>query len=238
MAQKRETTGVPTWYVTFADLSTLMLTFFVLLISFANTDLMKFREMLGSVKGAFGAPEEVVGKTVPFISGEENFEENKDEQALSAESRAKMETMHDRLESMAKESINSENVTTMTRKKEILLRVDGGTFFLGGSAKLSKAGIKLLNGLGEILKRSGYNLKIEGHTDNVPIHSERFPSNWELSGVRATTVLRYLLMLGLSPDRLYAIGYSDTRPVADNETPEGRSRNRRVEFVLRSPDRQ
>jgi len=236
MAKKRETTGVPTWYVTFADLSTLMLTFFVLLISFANTDIMKFREMLGSVKGAFGVPDEIIGKTAPFIAGEESFEGKKNEQALPADKRAKLEATRDRLESMAKESIKGKNITVMTRKKEILLRVDGGTFFLGGSAKLSNAGIKLLNGLAEILKRSDYSLKIEGHTDNVPINSEMFPSNWELSGVRATTVLRYLLALGLSPDRLHAIGYSDTRPVADNETPEGRSKNRRVEFVLRSPD--
>jgi len=235
VASKRKSTGVPTWYITFADLSTLMLTFFVLLISFANTDIMKFREMLGSVKGAFGVPEEVIGKTVPVIAGEESFGDKKDE-PVSDEKRAKHEAMREQLESMAKESIKGENVTVMTRKKEILLRVDGGLFFLAGSAKLSEAGIKLLNGLGEILKRSDYNLKIEGHTDNRPISTEMFPSNWELSGVRATTVLRYLLALGLSPDRLHAIGYADTRPVADNETDEGRSKNRRVEFVLKSPD--
>ncbi len=236
MAQKRESTGVPTWYVTFADLSTLMLTFFVLLISFANTDIMKFREMLGSVKGAFGVPEEIIGKTAPFITGEESFEDKKDERELTTEKRAKLESTRDRLESMAKESIKGEHITVTTRKKEILLRVDGGTFFLGGSANLSNAGIKLLNGLSEILKRSDYNLKIEGHTDNVPISSEMFPSNWELSGVRATTALRYLLAVGMSPDRLHAIGYSDTRPIADNDTPEGRAQNRRVEFVLREPN--
>ena len=79
-----------------------------------------------------------------------------------------------------------------------------------------------------------YNLSVEGHTDNVPIQTARFPSNWELSSARAAMVTRRLIELGVPADRIRAIGYGDTRPRADNGTPEGRARNRRVAFVLQA----
>ncbi|GMT42641.1 MAG: chemotaxis protein [bacterium] len=238
MAKKRESTGVPTWYVTFADLSTLMLTFFVLLISFSNNDIVKFREMLGSIKGAFGVSTSRLGESQPFLTGEEVFGEKtvkkkKGAPPVSAEEKEKIEKTRDLLESMADENKLGNRMSIFKRNNEILLRVDGGTFFYPGSAQVEPEGIKLLRGLAELMLKKDFTLTIEGHTDTAPISTKKFPSNWELSGIRATTVLRFMLSRNVSPDRLRAIGYADTRPVADNETKEGRAKNRRVEFVLK-----
>lgn len=233
--KKKESTGVPSWYVTFADLSTLMLTFFVLLVSFSNNDIVKFREMLGSIKGAFGVTEEQLGKAQSFLSGEEVFgkTEKKDGSDISAEIKKEVENTREMLEAMSSESKLLQNLSVASRKNEVSLRVDGGTFFFPGSAKITPEGSRLARGVAELLSRADYNLTIEGHTDSIPISTGIFPSNWELSGVRATTVLRFFLKMGISPDRLNAIGYADTRPVADNETAEGRAKNRRVEFILK-----
>ncbi|MDH5541456.1 MAG: OmpA family protein [Nitrospinota bacterium] len=228
---------VPLWYVTFADLSTLMLTFFVLLLSFANFDIIKFKDMLGSVKDAFGVTEERVGKVVPYLSGEESFQSGKKkEKEISAEQKAELQADAQSMETLIKDSQLAENTSIFIQKNEIVIRVDGGVFFKSGTSEISPPAFKLLNNLAEILKRSTYYLTVEGHTDNMPIKTELFPSNWELSGVRATTILRYLVKKGIDVDRLRAIGLADTHPVMDNESPEGRSRNRRVEFILKKMD--
>ncbi len=230
--EKKRGAGAPMWIVTFADLSTLMLTFFVLLLSFASMDIIKFREMLGSVKGAFGVRVEGVGKAVPFISGEEVFEKE-DKSSLSAEAEAKLKETQTKLDSLVEESKLKDNITVMRRENALVIRIDGGVFFKSGSSKMTKEGFRLLKGLAELLKRTDHLLTVEGHTDSIPISTKMFPSNWELSGIRATTVLRYLLTTGITNDRLRAIGYADTRPVMDNVTPEGRETNRRVEFILK-----
>lgn len=227
--------GVPLWYVTFADLSTLMLTFFVLLLSFANMDVVMFREMLGSVKDAFGAVEEKVGKAVPYQAGEELFKDTKKDannKELSKEEKAKQESMKSQIEEIINSSEIKDNASVFIKKDQLVIRVDGGTFFKSGSSKFQKSSFPLLKGLVGVLNKTDYTLAIEGHTDNVPINSKRYPSNWELSGVRATTILRYFIYKKIDQDRLRAIGYADTRPVMDNETPEGRAKNRRVEFIL------
>ena len=239
MAKKLEKkqTIVPMWYVTFADLSTLMLTFFVLLLSFANFDIIKFRDMLGSVQDAFGVVEKKEGKAVAYLTGEETFEretEKKvDKDKLSPEDKADMDADLKSIEKLIQDSELKESTSIFTKKNELVIRVDDGSFFVSGSAGISRRSHKLLKGIADLMKRADYYLTVEGHTDNVPISTDEFPSNWELSGVRSTTVLRFLVKGGVNIDRLRALGYADTRPVSDNVTEEGRKKNRRVEFVLK-----
>ncbi len=239
MAAEREVinTGVPNWYMTFADISTLMLTFFVLLLSFANMDVVAFREMLGSVQGAFGVVIEKEGDPSPFVSveEEETVKEESEKKGGDSSSPQEKKKQEDSIEQM-KEAVSNtklgDNVTIFVKKPNIVIRVDGGSFFASGSAKFKKDSIVLLKGIVDVMKRTDYTLTIEGHTDSVPIKSKRYPSNWELSGVRATTVLRYMVFKKVDVDRLSAIGYADTRPIMDNESKEGRAKNRRVEFIL------
>ncbi len=118
---------------------------------------------------------------------------------------------------------NPNNVNLMI-KDEVLFDV--------GSSNLKASGDTLLGRIAQILAQDDYQVSVEGHTDNTPIHTAQFPSNWELSTLRATTVTRYFIAHGINVDRLRAIGYADTRPIADNDTAEGRARNRRVSLVV------
>jgi flagellar motor protein MotB len=107
--------------------------------------------------------------------------------------------------------------------------------FAQGSADLKPEGIELLSQLAGMINETELNISVEGHTDDVPINNAHFPSNWELSTARATTVTRYLIGDDIAPYRIRAIGYADTRPRANNETSEGRERNRRVSIILHMP---
>lgn len=116
------------------------------------------------------------------------------------------------------------------------LEISDHILFAPASAALTAGGRALLDDLAATLKALPYALSVEGHTDDVPIRTARYPSNWELAAARASTVTRHLIEGGLAAGRVRAIGYAETRPRADNLTPAGRARNRRVAFVLRMPE--
>ena len=115
------------------------------------------------------------------------------------------------------------------------LEISDRILFTPANAALTPSGMAVLEGLAGALKAQPHLLSIEGHTDNSPIETARFPSNWELSTARAAIVARHLVKQGIPAQRIRAIGYADTRPRADNQTPEGRSRNRRVSLLLQVP---
>jgi len=126
-------------------------------------------------------------------------------------------------------------VEVTARPGKVNLEISDSILFTPASAALSAGGLALLDQLAAILRTLPYELSVEGHTDNVPIHTSRYPSNWELSAARAAMVTRKLIDQGIAADRVRAIGYGDTRPRSDNLSPEGRARNRRVTFVLQVP---
>ena len=121
------------------------------------------------------------------------------------------------------------------KAKGIHLEVRDNVLFAEASAELKPEGLRLLADLAEILLQHRGIISVEGHTDNKSISSKRFPSNWELSSARATTVTRDLISHGLDSKKLRAVGYADTRPLESNSTSKGRSRNRRVSLILESP---
>ncbi|MCI0667531.1 MAG: OmpA family protein [Methylococcaceae bacterium] len=118
----------------------------------------------------------------------------------------------------------------------VRMEVNERILFETGEAELKPNGMTLLNELAKLLQNQPGNIHIEGHTDDVPIATARFPSNWELSAGRASSVARYLIGHSVDPDRLRAIGFADTRPRAGNHSPEGRSKNRRVSLVIEMDD--
>lgn len=120
-------------------------------------------------------------------------------------------------------------------KGRINLRVRDNILFSTGDANLSGKGKQLIDRLAQRLKKGDYAISVEGHTDNRPIHTALYPSNWELSAARAAAVLRELISQGVSADRLSAVGYADTRPIASNDTAAGQAANRRVDLVLHLP---
>ncbi|MBZ9537872.1 OmpA family protein [Modicisalibacter tunisiensis] len=112
------------------------------------------------------------------------------------------------------------------------LRIQDHLLFASGQADLTAPGTGVLHRLLPLLERTRGTISVEGHTDDVPIHTRRFPSNWELSSARASAVLRYLQDQGIAADRLRAIGYADTRPLRPNDSRRDRAANRRVELVV------
>lgn len=139
--------------------------------------------------------------------------------------------------SAVSESELRDRVEMSVRGADVTFEIGENILFPPASAALTPAGVRLLATLATALKAQAYDLSIEGHTDNIPISTLRFPSNWELSTARAAIVARHLVKRGISAERIRAIGYADTRPRADNLTSEGRSRNRRVSLVLQIPSK-
>jgi chemotaxis protein MotB len=150
--------------------------------------------------------------------------------------------VHDRLVETLTDEIRKADVKIVPLAGRLWLRLSEGLLFDSGRVEIIKPdGREILNRIGTVLKETrGLRIEIQGHTDNVPIGSQlapRFPTNWELSTVKASTVVRYLVEnAGVPPAMLQATGFADTRPIADNATKEGRTANRRIEIVLRTAD--
>lgn len=232
----RKFEGAPGWIITFADLSTLLLTFFVLLISFSNQDIIKFREMLGSVKDAFGVEIRRKGEYQAALTGH-GSEEIKDEKKKEEEEAKKLKRQLVKVSGAVKKAAEkteiNDDAEVMNTAEGVLVRVKGESLFAPGSVKISPKAVPMLDEMARILRNSDMSVIVEGHTDNVPINSALYSSNWELSGARAAVVARYLISKKAPAEKITAIGYGGMRPVASNDTRDGRAKNRRVEFLIR-----
>ncbi len=147
---------------------------------------------------------------------------------------ASLAALKQKLDAYAKEHGLSHDVQTVIDRRGLVVRVlTDQLLFASGQATLQPVGFPLLNEVAQLLNvDKSHPITVEGHTDNVPISSSQYPSNWELSTDRATTVVRYLIAKGVNRERLGAVGYADLHPIASNATAAGRARNRRVEIVL------
>lgn len=125
-----------------------------------------------------------------------------------------------------------DDIEVITNQKTIRLRINSEILFPSGQSDLNLGGLSVLQRLIPLLKSVPHQIVVAGHTDTQHMRSSRFPSNWELSGARAGSVVRYLQSNGIPRDRLTAVGYADTRPLGDNSSAQGRARNRRVELIL------
>jgi chemotaxis protein MotB len=147
---------------------------------------------------------------------------------------ASLASLKQKLDAYAKEHGLSHDVQTVIDRRGLVVRVlTDQLLFASGQATLQPVGFPLLNEVAQLLNvDKSHPITVEGHTDNVPISSSQYPSNWELSTDRATTVVRYLIAKGVNRERLGAVGYADLHPLASNATAAGRAKNRRVEIVL------
>ncbi len=212
-----EDSDTPAWMVTYGDMVTLLLTFFILYYSIAAQNLMKFKDVIfGDAKNNIGLIELVDTMEIKTSLNEwTGFQKN----SLLSDI----------------DKISSDNVSLNSgqNKSRVVVRIPGRTLFKPGSADLDKAGWPSLTEIADVFKKyPHYTINIQGHTDDYPISSEKFATNWELSAVRATAVLRFLNDKGIDPIRMTATGYADTFPLGPNTTPEEKAKNRRVEFVL------
>lgn len=223
--------GAPNWVVTFADLATLLLTFFVLMLSFANMDIIRFKELVGSVQDRYGVTKFERGSYQAVSKGKMMDVDSNLKETAEAVAREKLVNVV--YDIIVREGFRQSASVTST-DEGVRVRVKGRALFEPGSAKLDKQGLKLLDGIVMISKNmKNLMLTVEGHTDDSPIHTAKFPSNWELSVMRASSVLEYMIGKGAPPERLSAAGFADTRPLFSNEREETRVLNRRVEFLFK-----
>jgi len=225
--------GLPEWLATYGDLVTLLMCFFVLLFAFSSIDAQKFEAVMQSFQGSTGILPG--GKTL--ADGPLVFNGMPEAQTTeSPEESQKLEALKEQVEQYLQQNNLQENIQVELDARGLLLRFKDNILFDSGKAELKTEALTILDYLGGLLSKPEFAeryIRVEGHTDNVPISTSRFPSNWELSASRAASVIRhYIEKNGIRPDRFTASGYGEYYPVADNATAEGRALNRRVDIVI------
>lgn len=220
-----------TWLVTYADLMTILLVFFVLLYTLAFFEKEKYRHAVETIKVQIEDNENLIGLMELMEIPERPDTRITIEDITGLKSREK--SLFENLNKFARSNTQSQSISTRILDGKIIVNVEGNALFNSGSAGLNDTAVPIFDEIIQILHDyPDYNINIKGHTDNIPISTDIFPSNWELSAVRATTVLKYLISKGINPQRLTATGYGDVMPLVPNTSEENRARNRRVEFVL------
>ena len=234
------------WLVSYADFITLLFAVFVTLYAMSQTDKKKVEEVMASMRDSFGYNSSPSSKPSVIEAGAMNIIPSLNKAAQSpnrlrsrggGKSRAQEKDFK-----AAKASIEAyllkagaqEKVAVSINQRGLVVSLKEAGFFESGSSSLKPSSLQVLNDVMESLSSYSNGIRVEGHTDNMPISSAAFPSNWELSTARATNVLQYLMRQEFDPTRISAAGYGEYRPVAENSTQDGRMKNRRVDIVLLS----
>ncbi len=285
--------GLPQYMGTFADLMALLMCFFVLLLSFSEMDVLKFKQIAGSMKHAFGVQHQVQVKDIPkgtsiiaqeFSPGKpqptiieaimqqtiditretlefdepdeddpsegagekdnkgegidkeqaaEETETAEEKAAKKAKAQAEAEALAQEIAGDLQQEIIAGQVELLAKGAYVVIRIREKGSFASASDSIESEFIPVIQKIETILADTDGEIRVAGHTDNIPIDNEYFRSNWELSGGRAASVTRELLKSSvLDRNRFVITGYADTKPIADNATAEGRSANRRVEIII------
>jgi chemotaxis protein MotB len=250
------------WLLTYADMITLLVAFFIMLYAMSVMNITKFQQLAVSVRSGFGSSMTNGVPTIIKVGGGINADpsimsnsaaqpssgQGADKaaagsppswdvpsKALAAtEEQKRLASVYRILkEYIAKKGLKASVGVVLNERGVVITLLTDKMLFDSGKADLRPGEFGLLNTIAYVLVKQVDNpIRIEGHTDNLPIHTSRFPSNWELSAVRSATVLRYIAGQGVPQNRFEEEGYADQRPVASNATAAGRRRNRRVAIVI------
>ena len=241
---KRHSVSHDRWLVSYADFITLLFAFFVVLYAFAKADQKKQVQVTESIDTAFRAlglfpnVARLPSSGAAADSGAEKAEIPMNivmgEDVLSpAEVKSDLERLHRELAQTLSNQVATHTVSIHMGRDGLVISLREAGFFASGSATPMPATLATLKEIAASLSRTPYDLRVEGDTDNIPIHTAEFDSNWELSTARATRIARIFLdMKAMPPDRISAAGYAQFHPVASNDTAEGRAENRRVDLVV------
>ncbi len=245
--------GAPAWLATFADLMSLLMCFFVLLLSFSEMDIQKYKQVAGSMSDAFGVQRDIKADEIPkgtsVIAQEYSpgipqptvmdvvKQQTTDDtssfvqvtESISEDVSELLELARDELES----EIEVHALEVIPYNNGVMIRIQEHNSFPSGSARINRKFQDILDKIVVLLNKVDGAIVVAGHTDNVPISSEQFPSNWVLSAARAATVVHYIVTQGLVNTELLEIrGHADTQPVADNDTTVNRAKNRRIDINI------
>ena len=241
------------WLVSYADFITLLFAFFVVMYSISQVNESKYRVLSNTLTDAFNQPElqvrpiEVgeVAKSNPLnfvelsakaIKDKDGVGDNEHEQSAetpdSSEIPEQFKEISNKIEQALGALIRQNMVTLRGNEQWLEIEMRSSLLFDSGDATLGNKALELLGQIAEILKGQQVPVRVEGFTDNVPIKSARFPSNWELSSARAAAVVQLFIEEGIDPGKLMATGYGEFQPIAPNDTPENRTKNRRVVLMI------
>lgn len=216
------------WALTLADMMTLLLCFFVLMLAMSSIDTQKYQQVSENLAETMGGKQ--AGQSRP------------DSHTVKFDVEPEKVNLFELQLRLAKlVGKESQAVILSLRPDSVAIDLKGGFFFPSGQATLTTKARSILDKIGPTLASTGYDITVEGHTDDIPISSRQFPSNWELSSARASSVARYLIGLGMPKTRLKVMGLADTSPILPNRDKDGtpiaynQSRNRRVSIVVRPP---
>ncbi len=262
--------GAPMWLATFADLMSLLMCFFVLLLSFATMDAIKFKKMADSMENAFGVQKEIPAYDIPLgtsiiaqhfspapteptpldeikqttVQRSQTLAEKINENDIEDVKKKLLEDRLEEIEAQAnkiRESLKTEIaeglVSVDTVNMKIIIRIDERGSFPSGSAVL-KAGFEpVMKKITSSVNDAPGNVHVAGHSDDIPIATQMYRSNWELSASRAVTVSHFMFQEpGTDTERFVIEGYADTKPLVPNTSSDNRAKNRRVEIVLVQDD--
>lgn len=234
------------WLVSYADFITLLFAFFVVMYAISSVNEGKYKVLSNSLVNAFkNTTGEPGGQPMAIIQGAPIMPPKPvtkpDRQAPQREAdevrgmqREKMRDVAGDIMQALQPLVAQGKVRLLETSRGVTIEINDSILFGLGQANLQAESISALRAVAAVLADSDFPITIEGHTDNVPIATLQFPSNWELSAMRATTVLRLFNDSGVGAERLTAIGYGETRPVETNTTADGRARNRRVSILIDS----
>ncbi|PTQ80572.1 chemotaxis protein MotB [Nitrosospira multiformis] len=252
MARKRkleERENHDRWLVSYADFITLLLALFAVMYAVSQLNEGKYRQVAGSLVTAFGAQQDrsstalIKLEPAPSSPVREPSEEDraiKKARRLAEAQRRQQEAM----EVIARDVvaafqpfnslIENGQVRVIPSSRGLAVEINAKVLFAPGQAVVEQNSARILEAVAQVLKDNDYPIQVEGHTDSIPIVTDKFPSNWELSAVRASSVVRLLIGSGIEAARLTAVGYGENRPVDSNDTEDGRTRNRRVTVMILS----
>ncbi len=251
----RKAGGAPSWIVTFADLATLLLTFFILLLSFAEMDLEKYRAMANSMAVALGSSnvlaEDIGGSPITLVESDtvslpepvaqpadapEFIDERSADTAPTAVPAGVVE-LASRLISELEPEVASEALSVRYDTEKVIIRFAEDATFRSGEAAIKPDMIPIIERVVDVLAQCSGDVLVAGYTDDRPVVSGRYRSNWDLSAARAVSVVHELVMSRQVPaERVTAAGRAETNPLVPNDSPENRARNRRVEIAIRDPE--
>ena len=244
MAKKEEPEKAPNherWLLTYADMITLLLTFFIVLYALSMVDAKKMARLAESLRTAFnvskstGASQQLIemnGQVIPLPAPSVVSDENSPASSPQQEKLKLSETEDSLNDYSSKQGLLAELAVEM-EEKGLVLRLSEAFLFESGRAEIKPTAIPKLVSIGKLLNKTTNYLRVEGHTDNIPIHSGQYRSNWQLSAERATRLTEALVEIAhVSAERFSAMGYGEHRPLASNATEKGRTKNRRVDIVI------
>jgi len=234
------------WLISYADFITLLFAFFVVMYAISSINEGKYRVLSHSLVSAFKSsnssnlispqPIELTPINNQQSQQTDSIKLIDDLSSLKAKKQEKMKSMAKNILQALELLVKDGQVRVTQSSLGITVEINASVLFSPGQAKLAENSSLTLQAVAHVLKGHKHEIHVEGHTDNLPINTESFPSNWELSAARASSVIRLFIENGVEAHRFTAIGYGENRPIETNETPEGRKRNRRVTVMILSTD--